>query len=1031
MKTRLNAFLRLTVLLAIMALLAGAAGLAGFTAAKAAPADAPAYAASPARSLATLPATTCTLTAPGQRRCGLVAKPGTLTLSDGTVVNIWGLADRLTRPATVPGPTLIVNQGEVVTVNFTNQLPGQNASLVFPGQDLRPDLTGAAFNGTRTYIFTATRPGTYAYEAGLTPNGHRQVAMGVFGALIVRPAGQPNWAYNDANTAFTDEALLVFSEIDPAFNADPLNFDLSLFKPRYWLLNGETHNQTDPISVSQGSTVLMRYINAGLQEHSIGVLGRHQTFIGTDNSQYPFAYSVVAETMGAGQAMDALVTIPTTTTMGTRYPVYNTGLQQNHNAGGLALDGATAFGGIVTFLDVAGGITAPDTGPLASNVIVAPNPTNSASDVTFSATLDESATGGEDVVAAEFFTQTVGAPGAGIPFVFTPSVTVNVSAIIPAAQLATWEPGDVTFYVRGQDADGTWGPLSSTVLDLITEGPLVRGILLNPNPTNGSLPVAVRATADDTLAGGLNIAAAEYFIDAPGGNGAGEAMAINIAAPVVEISTVIPQPTVDALAEGEHLLYLHAMDAMGNWGPFEVASLWIDKTGPPSTGVSLAPNPNNGTLSLNASSYSIRLLAEIGGLVEVSTIDRAEGFIDTVGLDGAGFPLVPYDALYNTNIEKGFTDIALPTIQLLSEGPHPIYFHGKDSAGNWGAFSSLTLVMDKTAPANQSVGATPNPTAGSLTTQLTAAFQDASLTNGNGTVPGSNIVAMEWFTGIDPGNGQGVAMTAQDSSFDSNNETGVALINVSAWANGDYTLKVRAKDAAGNWSAATNYVLTVSGNVFNSLMSDNFETGLGNWSDAVGQIGVDESASMDSGSLGLRAVISGTESAYLVDSRPSAEKVYRASFLFNPHWSYGDGQEMDIFVARDSAGTPIFGIQYRDGYDGASAAVRAWALANGERVLSEWVAVKNNATHGLALTWSSDVKSTFRLLVNGETAAMLSNLDTSSYAVKEVLLGPSGGLADHAYGSQYFDDFVSDRPDAPFLGVKVYLPSISSGFVVK
>ncbi|MCI0519022.1 MAG: multicopper oxidase domain-containing protein [Chloroflexi bacterium] len=1031
MKTRLNAFLRLTVLLAITALLAGAAGLGGFTAAQAAPADAPAYAASPARSLASLPATTCTLVAPGDRRCGLAAKPGTLTLSDGAIVNIWGLTSNVTQPATVPGPTLIVNQGEVVTVNFTNLIPGEMVSLIFPGQDLRPDLTGAAFNGSRTYIFTANRPGTYSYEAGLTANGPRQTAMGVFGALIVRPAGQPSWAYADANTAFTDEALLVFSEIDPDFNADPLNFDLSLFKPRYFLLNGETYNQTDPISVSQGSTVLLRYINAGLWEHSIGVLGRHQTFIGTDYSQYPFAYTVVAETMGAGQAMDALVTIPTTTTLGTRYPVYNTGLQQNHNAGGLALDGTTAFGGIVTFLDVAGGVAVPDTGPLASNVAATPNPTNSANDVVFSATLDESATGGENVVAAEFFTQTVGAPGTGISFVFTPSVTVNVSATIPAAQLASWEPGDVTFYVRGQDADGTWGPLGSTVLDLITEGPLVRGVILNPNPTNGSLPVAMRATADDTLAGGLNIAAAEYFIDAPGANGSGMAMALNISAPIVEISAVISQPTVDALAEGEHVLYVHAMDAMSNWGPFEVASLWIDRTGPPSTGVSLAPNPNNGTLTLHASSYSIRLLAEIGGLVEVSTIDRAEGFIDTVGSNGAGFPLVAYDALYNTNIEKGFTDIALPTIQLLSEGPHPIYFHGKDSAGNWGAFSSLTLVMDKTAPANQSVNATPNPTAGALTTQLTAAYQDADVTNGNGTSPGSNIIAMEWFTGVDPGAGQGAAMTAQDGFYDSNTETGTALINVSAWANGDYTLKVRAKDAAGNWSAVTNYVLTVSGNVFNSLLTDDFETGLGNWANAVGQIGLAEAASMDDGSLGLRAVISGTESAFLVDVRPAAEKEYRASFLFNPHWSYGQGVEMDIFVAHDSAGTPIFGIQYRDGYEGKSAAVRAWVLANGERVLTDWTPVKNNATHSLAISWSAGAQSMFRLLVNGETAAMLSALNTSGYAVKEVRLGPSGGLADHAYGSQYFDDFVSDRPDAPVLGNKVFLPSITSGFVVK
>ena len=41
--------------------------------------------------------------------------------------------------------------------------------------------------------------------------------MGLYGALVVRPAtaGQ---AYDDAATAFDDEAVLVLSEIDPALN---------------------------------------------------------------------------------------------------------------------------------------------------------------------------------------------------------------------------------------------------------------------------------------------------------------------------------------------------------------------------------------------------------------------------------------------------------------------------------------------------------------------------------------------------------------------------------------------------------------------------------------------------------------------------------------------------------------------------------------------------------------------------------------------------------------------------------------------
>ena len=59
-----------------------------------------------------------------------------------------------------------------------------------------PDQTGvAAGGGTTSYTFTAGAPGTYLYEAGLIPGSQYQVAMGLYGALVVRPAGLPDQAY--------------------------------------------------------------------------------------------------------------------------------------------------------------------------------------------------------------------------------------------------------------------------------------------------------------------------------------------------------------------------------------------------------------------------------------------------------------------------------------------------------------------------------------------------------------------------------------------------------------------------------------------------------------------------------------------------------------------------------------------------------------------------------------------------------------------------------------------------------------------
>ena len=78
----------------------------------------------------------------------LCADEGTLTLPGPATVNIWGFsldAGSGCGPATLPGPVLDVNEGDVVTLNLRNYLD-EPVSIVFPGQDLMPDATGAPPN---------------------------------------------------------------------------------------------------------------------------------------------------------------------------------------------------------------------------------------------------------------------------------------------------------------------------------------------------------------------------------------------------------------------------------------------------------------------------------------------------------------------------------------------------------------------------------------------------------------------------------------------------------------------------------------------------------------------------------------------------------------------------------------------------------------------------------------------------------------------------------------------------------------------
>jgi FtsP/CotA-like multicopper oxidase with cupredoxin domain len=179
----------------------------------------------------------------------LYAQTGTATLYDSISINIWGYStDGLA--ATLPGPVLDVNQGDCVQVTLYNVDIPESTALLFQGQELIPDTTGVAAGGTAVYTFLASRPGTFLYEAGLLPNAQHQVAMGLYGALIVRPAtaGQ---AYDDIATTFDKESVLVLSELDTALNtvlpavpnANPGAFDMRDYNPKYLLINGKAFQE--------------------------------------------------------------------------------------------------------------------------------------------------------------------------------------------------------------------------------------------------------------------------------------------------------------------------------------------------------------------------------------------------------------------------------------------------------------------------------------------------------------------------------------------------------------------------------------------------------------------------------------------------------------------------------------------------------------------------------------------------------------------------------------------------------------------
>jgi len=238
------------------------------------------------------------------------ARADYISAGDGASLLAWGYAnDGGTGTMQYPGPTLIVTQGDTVTINLRNELPVP-VSIVFPGQagvtanGGVPGLLTAevpADNGASmvSYTFTATHAGTYQYHSGTQPD--LQVEMGLVGAIVVRPA-TANQAYGHAATAYDHEYLFLLTEMDPTIHdlveMGLMNLvDNTTARPVLWFINGRNAPDTmmdayipwmptQPYNslprMHPGERILMRVINAGRDLHPFHHHGNNATVIARD-----------------------------------------------------------------------------------------------------------------------------------------------------------------------------------------------------------------------------------------------------------------------------------------------------------------------------------------------------------------------------------------------------------------------------------------------------------------------------------------------------------------------------------------------------------------------------------------------------------------------------------------------------------------------------------------------------------------------------------------------------------------------------
>jgi FtsP/CotA-like multicopper oxidase with cupredoxin domain len=232
--------------------------------------------------------------------------------NDDLMQDAWVYNDSL------PGQEIRVQEGDHVQVHFTNALPVPTA-VHFHGVPLPNEMDGvpgitqnAVMPGEEfVYEFVADAPGTYWYHSH--QDGANQVEQGLYGTFIVEPADQGDYDvdqmitlnevssmmvemgmdhgdmdHGDTDHGETEQDSMDHGDMEHGDNehndtehGDTDHGDMEdmshqdMMNQMYdtMIINGKADPQIQPIEVSEGDTVKLRFVNTGLFTQVITIPG--------------------------------------------------------------------------------------------------------------------------------------------------------------------------------------------------------------------------------------------------------------------------------------------------------------------------------------------------------------------------------------------------------------------------------------------------------------------------------------------------------------------------------------------------------------------------------------------------------------------------------------------------------------------------------------------------------------------------------------------------------------------------------------
>jgi len=197
----------------------------------------------------------------------------TITLDGGDETQFWGYGlvnGNGSYTTSLPGPTLILSQGDSIYINMFNDSP-EDHTIHLHGLDvgqLNDGVPATSFavdpQQTVTYAFKANYAGVYLYHCHVLTTLH--LTMGMYGMIVVKNSPNPNLIFTNG-PSFNKEYNFLTSDMDRTWNDNTLSIPpMYRFKADYFMVNGKSGNQlytnnTDQVQSYVGDTTVLRLAN--------------------------------------------------------------------------------------------------------------------------------------------------------------------------------------------------------------------------------------------------------------------------------------------------------------------------------------------------------------------------------------------------------------------------------------------------------------------------------------------------------------------------------------------------------------------------------------------------------------------------------------------------------------------------------------------------------------------------------------------------------------------------------------------------